>query len=124
MGTHPIFESDFDCLTECLIIQPSASTLPPSLTTCRLMLVTSTPSVTVNAGTTTLTFSAALPYVRRRVRTLSHASTSAPPLPRHAHRSGPPSGTSNAPKVASQPTSTHWSPPISSQKTSKLSQST
>merc|ERR1712035_134032 len=116
MGTHPIFESDFDCLTECLIIQLSASTLPPSLTTCQLMLVTSTPSVTVNAGTTTLTFSAVLPYVRRRVRTLSHASTSAPPLPRHAHRSGPPSGTSNAPKVASQP--------ISSQKTSKLSQST
>merc|ERR1712035_106968 len=77
MGTHPIFESDFDCLTECVIIQPSASTLPPSLTTCQLMLVTSTPSVTVNAGTTTLTFSAALPYVRRRVRTLSHASTSA-----------------------------------------------
>merc|ERR1712168_770050 len=124
MGTHPIFESDFDCLTECLIIQLFASTLPPSLTICQLMLVMLIPNVIVNAGTTTLTFSVALLFAKRRVRILSHASTSAPPSPRPVHRSGPPSGTNNAPKVASQLTSTHWSQPTSSQKTSKLLQST
>jgi len=25
MGTHPIFESDFDCLTECFLLEAEAS---------------------------------------------------------------------------------------------------
>jgi len=25
MGTHPIFESDFDCLTECSLLEAEAS---------------------------------------------------------------------------------------------------
>jgi len=29
MGTHPIFESDFDCLTECLeVVLPKPDSLP------------------------------------------------------------------------------------------------
>merc|ERR1712167_130622 len=35
MGTHPIFESDFDCLTECCFVKLSA----PVVGFCRLLLV-------------------------------------------------------------------------------------
>merc|ERR1711934_352268 len=42
MGTHPIFESDFDCLTECLLVKsstpPGLSSTPQSQLTALLVL--------------------------------------------------------------------------------------
>merc|ERR1711868_364437 len=62
MGTHPIFESDFDCLTEWLrkYTEPTtplcASTWPPTdRTTCPRTPDSSTPTICENAGSTTPT---------------------------------------------------------------------
>merc|ERR1711976_634365 len=59
MGTHPIFESDFDCLTEWLrkYTEPTtplcASTWPPTdRTTCPRTPDSSTPTICENAGST------------------------------------------------------------------------
>merc|ERR1712176_1310392 len=64
MGTHPIFESDFDCLTDLEWLrkytEPTtplcASTWPPTdRTTCPRTPDSSTPTICENAGSTTPT---------------------------------------------------------------------
>merc|ERR1711868_348894 len=43
MGTHPIFESDFDCLTECCNVSPVKLFANRFVTTPSQVLVTTTP---------------------------------------------------------------------------------
>merc|ERR1712168_1397268 len=82
MGTHPIFESDFDCLTvvkslKCLIIQLSVNKSKQKVTPSSLMtLDLSTPIALVNAGSITPITTVVWLLDNKMERILSHVPTS------------------------------------------------
>merc|ERR1711872_25354 len=118
MGTHPIFESDFDCLTEgrklkCLIIQLSVNKLKQEVTWSSLTTHDlSTPIALVNAGSITPITTVVWLLDNKMERILNHVPTSRINFSKFAHRSGLKNSMTNAPIDASQQKSTPWSQQI------------